>query len=135
MVRPEHNLRLVQQLVATRPPPQTLRIELAQPQHVDRPLDTQVVHLTLHVHGVQVLVRQVVQHQAVDLGLDENVLVLGQADVVEPLGHPHAVDEVGVVQLQPSQMGGAVEGLQEECEPLAVQQVLNACHKGKVNDK
>ncbi len=48
-----------------------------------------VVQLALHVHRDQVLVGQIVEHDAVNPTLLELVLVLRQADVVEPFLREH----------------------------------------------
>jgi len=126
MISPQDNFRLVQALVTTRTSPQAVRAELLQAQDVNRPLNTQVVQFALNVHLLHVLIAQVVQHRAVDLCLAEHVLVLRQADIVQPLCHPHLVDKLGVVDLQLREVGHVVHGLEKQGEPLAVQRVLDA---------
>ncbi len=66
-------------------------LEVVLPEDVDAPLDAEVVQQVGDLQLEEILDREQVEHAAVDARLEEGVLVLRQAHVVQPAHHPLVV--------------------------------------------
>ncbi|RNA19785.1 hypothetical protein BpHYR1_050438 [Brachionus plicatilis] len=125
VISPQHHLGLVGQLVPARPPPQTLGLKAVQSEDVNGPFDAQKVQLAVYVQVVKVVVVYVHEHASIKQVEREHVLVLGQADVVQPLEHPVLV-QLGQIFALGAQVRAVYYGLEQQTELFAVQRVLHA---------
>ena len=94
MISPEHHVRvdnLTVPLARSSPPLQTGGLEVVLSQHLNAPSDGQVVQLVGHFQLEEVIDGQKVEHPAVYSGLEEGVLILGEANVIQPSCDPLVV--------------------------------------------
>lgn len=91
VVGPLDHVRRGRVILIRRSTSQAVWVELVGVEHMDGTLDAQVMQLTGNLQEQEVVHSEVLQHSAINPRLRELVLVLWQANVIQPTCHPDVV--------------------------------------------